>query len=620
MTQEESDTPGTRLEREALRHPSGYRLRVLLLALLGNAYLAAMLLLVIGLFVALLASIALLKGFAVKLSLVVGFFLWLVLKALWVRVPSPAGNEVTASEAPELFAMIAELRRQLGAPAFHHVLVTDDFNAGVVQAPRLGLFGWSRNYLMLGLPLMKTLGVEQFKAVLAHEFGHLAKGHGRMSNWIYRQRLRWERLAEALEANCSKGSVLFKPFLNWYAPCFNAYSFPLARANEYDADATAARLTSPQAAAEALTGINVAGDYLNERYWPQIHRRADEFPQPGFAPYFSMGKDIAAALEGASAQAWLARALARKTASGDTHPALADRLLAIGEGPRLAPPAPGMAADRLLGNALSALTEAFDLRWHDDILPSWQIRHLEVQEGRRRLAELDALHRNDAMLSWQDAYERAGLTESVGGGREAALEQFRALYDREPDTACVCHALGARLLGRDDSSGSALVERAMQLDPDFILDGSRLLRDYCWRHGREDEARGWNQRMIERTQLQQCTEQERSEVRLKDTFERHALPAPTVAALIAQLRSVAGLRKVYFLKKRTQYLRELPCYVLGFTVRGMFLAGGRRRAAEVQQRLLESVRLPEETIVLSVEGDNYRFGRKFRWMRGARIL
>jgi hypothetical protein len=33
----------------------------------------------------------------------------------------------------------------------------DDFNAAVVQAPRLGLFGWYRNYLLIGLPLAKAL-------------------------------------------------------------------------------------------------------------------------------------------------------------------------------------------------------------------------------------------------------------------------------------------------------------------------------------------------------------------------------------------------------------------------------------------------------------------------------
>ena len=47
-----------------------------------------------------------------------------------------------------------------------------------LQLPRLGIFGWYRNYLIIGMPLMKSLTCEQFKAVLAHEFGHLAKVTG----------------------------------------------------------------------------------------------------------------------------------------------------------------------------------------------------------------------------------------------------------------------------------------------------------------------------------------------------------------------------------------------------------------------------------------------------------
>lgn len=620
MTNEEFHSLVFRLEEKARRNPTGYKLRVVLLALLGNAYLAAMLVLIFILFAVLLASVVVLKAIGLKLALVVGFFLWMVLQALRVNIAPPQGTELRPKDAPELFAMIGELRRRLGAPAFHHVLVTDEFNAGVVQAPRLGVFGWHRNYLLIGLPLMKALSAEQFKAVLLHEFGHLAKGHGRLSNWIYRQRLRWSRLMHALEANDSKGSFLFKPFLNWYAPYFNAYSFPLARANEYEADAASARLVSTQAAAQALTSVNVIGSYLGERYWPQIHRQADELPQPGFAPYSDMGRGVATELDEASVQAWLAQALARRTTSDDTHPALADRLKAIGASPQLAPPAPGQAADRLLGTALASVTAAFDRRWRDCIEPAWHERHREVQEGRRRLTELNGMHESGTALCWQDAYERATLTESVGAEAEAALAQFRLLYEREPDNAYVGYGLGVRLLGRADDSGFAMVERAMQLDEQLILQGSKVLRDYCRQHGREQEAHLWNQRLTERTQLLDAAERERNSVRLQDKFERHGLPPDALEELRVQLRAVPGLRKAYFVRKKTLHFQQYPCYVLGFSTTGMLSLHTKRRVADVLQKIQASVRFPGETLIINVEGGNYRFGRKFWWMGGARIL
>jgi hypothetical protein len=333
--------------------------------------------------------------------------------------------------------MIEALRRSLRAPRFHHVLVTDDFNAGVVQAPRLGLFGWPRNYLLIGLPLAKGLTAEQFKAVLAHELGHLANGHGALSNWIYRQRLRWSRLTSTLEQSESRGIVLFRPFLRWYAPYFNAFSFPLARANEYEADAASARLASSRTAAEALTAVNVVGSYLDETYWPRIHGAADDAPQPAFAPYSSMTTGLASDLDPTAVQHWLARALARKTTLDDTHPSLTDRLGALKETPRLALPATGGGADRLLGAALERIQQAFDERWKSNILPSWEQRHQAVQEGRKRLADLDAKHDAGVDLSLQETYDRACLTESYGNGAEAALEQFRALYARAPEDAVV---------------------------------------------------------------------------------------------------------------------------------------------------------------------------------------
>src|SRR6516225_1867399 len=160
---------------------------------------ALVLLVAAGLFFATIATVGYLKGAAIKLALIFGGFFWVVAGAMWVRLDPPKGRPIANSDAPELFALIDKLRRALGAPRFHHVLITEDFNAAVVQFPRLGLLGWYRNTLLIGLPLMKALTRQQLAAVLAHEFGHLAGGHGRLGNWIYRLRFGWARLAQALQ-------------------------------------------------------------------------------------------------------------------------------------------------------------------------------------------------------------------------------------------------------------------------------------------------------------------------------------------------------------------------------------------------------------------------------------
>jgi len=82
VTSEEFEALVGRLEARAKRDPKGYKARVLMMALLGNAYLAAAVLLVAVLVALAVVSVIWLKAAGVKLALVLGLFLWVVLKAL----------------------------------------------------------------------------------------------------------------------------------------------------------------------------------------------------------------------------------------------------------------------------------------------------------------------------------------------------------------------------------------------------------------------------------------------------------------------------------------------------------------------------------------------------------
>ena len=236
---EKSEKLILKLQQSIQKDPKTYRLKVFILALLGNVYIGMMVLFLLAMIPLLCLSILVLKAFAIKLILIVGFFIWVILKSLWVKQSPPQGYAIHAQDAPELFDIIQKLQQKLNAAPFHKVIIVEDLNAGVVQIPRFLGLGSSKNYLLIGLPLLKSLTVEQFTAVLAHEFGHLSKNHAQFSNWIYRQRIRWVQLVETLEQNQSRGDFLFRPFLSRFVPYFTAYSFPLAQANEYEADAIA---------------------------------------------------------------------------------------------------------------------------------------------------------------------------------------------------------------------------------------------------------------------------------------------------------------------------------------------------------------------------------------------
>lgn len=232
------------------------------------------------------------------------------------------------------------------------------------------------------------------------------------------------------------------------------------------------------------------GAFLQARFWPELHKKADDHARPQFSPFADMGGAPTATVEPDALKNWMAEqlseAMERKTSVADTHPALADRLRAIGQEPQLAPPAPGQAADGLLGAALAPSTEEFDRRWQHAIAPAWERRRQQVQEDRKRLAEFAA---RAAELDFEERLQRAYLTEEVGAGADAALEMLRALNAENPAHAPAGLALGVRLLRRDDDAGIALIERAIEADADALAPGAEVLRDYHARHGRDDEAR-----------------------------------------------------------------------------------------------------------------------------------
>lgn len=283
MTEKRFEQLVRELEGYAKAHPAQYKLKVALLAFSGYAYVFAVLGAVIALTVSCFVLIkdgssghALL--FKVGIALIV--LATVIVRALWVRLEPPTGIELQREHAPRLFLLIDKIRNALGTPAFHHVLIVNELNAAVVQAPRLGIFGWQRNYLLLGLPLLLTLTPAQFRAVLAHEFGHLGSQHGRFFTWIYRARVTWSQLLQEMTVRRHWASFVFTKFLGWYAPFFNAYSFVMAREQEYEADRNAAHLVGPHCMKDALASLSVVGRLLRESFWSSLNQRNKETANP----------------------------------------------------------------------------------------------------------------------------------------------------------------------------------------------------------------------------------------------------------------------------------------------------------------------------------------------------
>ena len=177
-----------RLEEYARRKPASYRLRVALLAILGYAYLFAVVILLLLLVYFVLVYVRF-NYLTLKIVWIPLVLVWMVLSSMWVSLPAPDGAELTREQAPQLFALAEEIQQALAGPKAHHLLLSDEFNASVVEIPRFGMFGWAINYLVVGLPLLKALkpGSKKFRNIL-NIFSSLSNYRKKMGHCLQREK------------------------------------------------------------------------------------------------------------------------------------------------------------------------------------------------------------------------------------------------------------------------------------------------------------------------------------------------------------------------------------------------------------------------------------------------
>ncbi len=397
------------LEKLARARPEAYRRRVLWRAWLGYGYIGVVLFGLLAIIGAIVAFVVFGGHLVVLLkpALVLLFMVAAILRALWVKADPPKGIAVTRREAPQLFAMLDHVRKSVGGPAADVVLVAPEFNAAIQQRPRLGVFGWHRNYVVIGLPLLLALAPDEVMAVIAHEYGHLSGGHGKSGQWIYRVRMTWLQLSQSLGATMT--GRLFQRFFNWYGPWFNAYSFVLARSNEYEADRASAAVAGPNGAARALTRV-AAEARRYDAFWQDLWSQ-DAPDRDSVSPHSLMGAHFVKPMAGNDVREALNVALADITDIHDTHPSLRDRLAALGEDLPTLEPIGTSGAEALLGGELTqVLAQKLDADWWGRAQKNWQARQAHMKSSREALAQLEA----KAVLSDAESWQYQALLEQAG--------------------------------------------------------------------------------------------------------------------------------------------------------------------------------------------------------------
>lgn len=620
-----------RLEQESEEAPGAYRAKVAALAVLGFGILALLLLAIGGGLVGVVAVVAFLAvkgGTALVLLAKAGKAIFLLavplwymgksaLRALFIRLPVPEGRELRRAEAPTLFEGLDRMRKRMNGPAFHHVLLVNEVNAAVVQRPAWGLVGWPRNYLLLGLPLLECMPPREAFAVVAHEYGHLAGSHGRFSAFIYRLRITWGTIQDfSAQVEGWLGKVVAR-LVRWYAPYFNAYTFVLARADEYQADAASARLVGRENAAHALKRVNVAGS-RHERFMEQTFERIHHEPQPPADLMHRWAAHLDQPAPAADANLWLQKALDRQASVWDTHPTLRARLAALGvkgEAIDLPPPETDESAARAwFGKRLDILRSQLQSEWAQRVQEPWAERHEAAKKQAERLADL----RRQAARSSDEELEMLRLAlrfEPEQDWREA-LAAFNA--------ANADHPLGlfteaTARLDQGDREGLKLLDRVMALDEDAIKPACDVAYGFLKERNEHDAADVYLQRWKRRDEKEARHHKALSNVDARHPVVVHGLPDDTADAIRATIACLEHehVKAIYLGRRVLPGSEKLTQLLLAVELTWW----GRLRGAqgEVVSRLAD-IEWPVELMIISLDHQYTPMKKKFQALGGEGLV
>jgi Zn-dependent protease with chaperone function len=493
-----------------------------------------------------------------------------VLGCLRVHFEPPEGLVLEEKDHPELHRLLGELGDLAGGVRFHRVVLDPEMNSSVVQNPRLGVFGWYRAHLVIGLPLLEALPPDELKAVLAHEIGHLTRADGKTCAWLHRTRETWERVVDRFSAN---GTLpVFGDFFRWFWPRFNSRVVVLSRFSELAADRFAADAVSPLTLASGLRRLAIQSKRVDREFWEPLDRAMDDGSELPRDVMDRLSEVVRRPVEPAQAAAWLAEAVAAPLEATASHPGLAARLAALGlpgaGGGDLPPGIPGemSSADQFFTPAfLDHSRRHFSRMWLE-----------EASEGRARRTRRQGLEQAaDTRKAWNRIANLARLD-----GLEKVQPEVMTLLQRHPAHSGALLMRGSHLAEKSDPQACEFLERATS-DPTIASRALEVLERVHTSHGREKEAAHVKERALQHDLELRAALVERSRLNAYDSFFPHDLCDCDHQALRDLLTSEPAVMRAWMATKEVRHFPRWPLVVLGLEL-GRSLTTSARRTLETQ--------------------------------------
>ena len=192
--------------------------------------------------------------------------------------------EISEEQQPRLFALIRELTAATGTSFPKKIFLSPDVNAAVFYNSSFwSMFLPIRKNLEIGLGLVNSVNISEFKAVMAHEFGHFSQRSMKLGSFTYNVNRvihnmlydnkgytnflnSWGRI-HGVMALLAKLTARIAQGIQWILrgmyTFINKNYMGLSREMEFHADAFAAGVAGGNNLVTALSRIEIAGSCYN---------------------------------------------------------------------------------------------------------------------------------------------------------------------------------------------------------------------------------------------------------------------------------------------------------------------------------------------------------------------
>lgn len=501
----------------------------------------------------------------IKLLIFLGIPLFLMIKSSFIKIPEPYGISIKKEDYPELFNLIENIKTNLKTPKIHKVHIDFTFNASIQQIPTLGLFGMSKTYLVIGLPLIYCLSKDQLASVIAHELGHISKKHGFITSQIYILKQSWDKIIYSLEKENHISSIIFIKFFERFLPFFNSYSFIMMRQHEYEADKLAAEYAGVKNAGDAFLYAKIYS-YIHNEYQDNLWKRAETEKNSPQSPVSDLFKEFQKPISNNIISNIIYSALQEEITYEDEHPSISKRLQAIGYNPNNQFTfLPGQSSIELLGKKAQILIDKLDKYWIDCYKYLWEDTFYTTLNHKKHLENIEKQNSSGEYLTLEKCLLYLELKDTNN-----AHKCFKKLLEKNPNDSAANFEYGVFLLDNKDKSGIKYLEKAYEKNYNFKLPALEFIYDYYKSINYQEKADEYYDLYNEFIDIAEKAQLERANV-YNAKLTNHDLSTQEVRHFISHLKKYNDVEEAFLIKLHPKLFPEYPCYYLCIKLKASFM-------------------------------------------------